>query len=132
MKVNAVNCRCAGKDIDIAEVVCPSWQDDGDMDQEVRSDYANILHGRNSDWILCEFHVTMTGICLKYYNAKRDVSRIYPSTSLAETQKQNFIWSLACHMLTAERTVSIGSIISLLLAPTENNNIRIIGLCLTQ
>ncbi len=78
MKVNAVNCRCAGKDIDIAEVVCPSWQDDGDMDQEVRSDYANILHGRNSDWILCEFHVTMTGICLKYYNAKRDVSEDIP------------------------------------------------------
>ncbi len=74
IKVNTVKCRRAGKDIDIAEVVCSFLQDDGDVDQEVRSDYVNILHGRNPAWILCAFQVMMTGICLKYYNAKRNVS----------------------------------------------------------
>ncbi|WP_305116700.1 hypothetical protein [Acutalibacter muris] len=60
------------KEIDFARLAYSFSVNDGLPDPKFVQDCKDILHGRNSDWILGEFEVFMTGVNLKYYHEKED------------------------------------------------------------
>lgn len=75
IKIDSIQCTADGTGIDIAKLIQPLPCNDEDVeDKEFKQDYLNILCGENSDWILGEFAILMTGICLTYYNASKNVN----------------------------------------------------------
>ena len=74
IKIDCIQCTDGGTEIDIVKLMRPLPCNDEDVeDTEFKQHYLDILRGEIPDWILGEFEVLMTGICLIYYNASKDV-----------------------------------------------------------
>ena len=85
MKMYVVTNLRNGYEIGLAGLVYPLPQNDEDEShsEEFLQNWLQIFRGENPDWILTEFQVLMTGVCLGYYNRELggDIENLYISIS---------------------------------------------------
>lgn len=72
MKMQVRACECDGEKVDFTRLIYTPDEDTKRLDTDFFQNRVDILQGKRLDWILSEFKVMMTGICLRYYNKKLD------------------------------------------------------------